>query len=587
MRQFFKFLFASCLGTLLALFVLFLIGSSLVISAVEAAERPREIGPNSVLHLKLNQNIPELMENVELTSLDPTRPPVLGLHDVTRTIRRAKEDDQVKGIFLETDMMLTGFSSTTVIREALEDFRSSGKFVIAFAPYYSQGAYYLASAADAVYVAPQGIIDFRGFSAQVPFIKTMLDRVGIQMEVFYAGEFKSATEPIRRTSMSPESKLQTRAYLEAIYGMMLERVSTSRDVPVARLREAANTFAGIDPQLAKSFGLIDDAVYRENVIDELRRRIGLNEDEEPRLVRLNEYFDARVGQDHGGDRVALIIAEGTIVDGESEGGTIGDKEYVKLIDRVREDDRVKAVVLRVNSPGGSASASDHIWFALERLRASGKPLFVSMGDYAASGGYYIACNADSIYAQPSTLTGSIGVFNVFPQAQQLLNEKLGITFDTVKTADLSSAFTPFLSLSDREKQLLQKRTDDLYRTYLSRVAEGRKMTVAEVDAIARGRVWVGTNALEIGLVDRIGGIDEAIAGAAGQAGLDNYSVVTYPEAKSPWQRLIEEFTEREEVLTRYALREQLGSYYPHYRYLRELSQGSGEQMRLPFVLSFE
>lgn len=587
MRQFFKFLFASCLGTLIALFVLVAIFVSAIGTAIQSAQEPESISVNSVLHLKFDQPLPELMDNVELTSLDPTRDPVLGLHDVVSAIETAAEDDDIKGIFLETSLMQSGFTSSTIIRDALQEFRASGKFIIAHAPYYSQSGYYLSSVADAVYLAPQGIVDFRGFSSTVAFYKKMLDKIGIDMAVFYAGEFKSATEPFRRTDLSPQARLQMREYLEGLYAILLERVSESRGQSVEKLREAANTYAGFDPQQAIAYGLIDGTFYREDVVEKMREKLGLEEDDEVELIKLSSYFHSRVSEDHGGDRIAVIIAEGTILDGKMQAGAITDGQYVELIDKVREDESVRAVVLRVNSPGGSASASDHIWYALERLQESGKPVIVSMGDYAASGGYYISCNADMIYAQPSTLTGSIGVYNIFPQAGELMSEKLGITFDTVKTADFSAALNPVMELNPAEKALLQNRADDLYRTFLQRVADGRGLTVQQVDSIARGRVWLGTRAVELGLVDRLGGLEDAIAAAAERSGLETYHTVTYPKPVDPLERLMKElFNDRDALVTGVLARRQLGTHYDRYREIQRITQLEGLQMWLPLRVDF-
>lgn len=587
MRQFFKFLLASCLGTLIALLVLILIGAGIVGAIAGQANQVPSVSANSVLHLKLDQLIPELADNFEPATIEFNQPTALGLKDILRTIETARDDDDIKGIFLEADVLMANFSTTVELRKALLDFRESGKFVIAHAPYYSQGAYYLASAADRVSVAPMGLVDWRGFSAQVPFFKNLLDMVGIDMEVFYAGRFKSATEPYRRTEMSPESRHQTRVFLDGMYELMLEDVALSRDLPTATLRELADAYAGIISEQAHEGGLVDAVEYRETAMDELRNRLGLDKEEKVNLVKLNDFYQARVtAESFENDKIALLIAEGTIVDGKGEPGQTGDTKYVKLIEDIRKNDRVKAVVFRINSPGGSAAASDHIWTAIQELQATGKPVVVSMGDYAASGGYYVACGADVIYAQPSTLTGSIGVFSVFPEMRDLLG-KIGIAFDTVQTGPMATGLTPLLDLSPTQKQLLQNRTDQLYQMFLTRVSEGRGLSLAEVDSIAQGRVWLGQDAVDRGLVDKLGGIEEAVAEAAERAGVTDYQLVTYPKPVDPLTRLLNDLMNQEEIMTRNLLKRKLGRSYEAYQLLDELSEAEGPQMRMPFLVPFE
>ena len=528
------------------------------------------------------------MDNIEASTLELNTDRTLGLHDIIRAVERAKNDDDIKGILLEVDMVMATFSNIQVLREALNDFKASGKFIHAYAPYYSQGAYYLASVSDRVSLAPYGIVDWRGFSAQIPFFKELMTRLGIDAEVFYAGRYKSATEPYRRTNMSPESRQQTDIFLEAMYRQMLEEVSVSRGVSVDELRDAAESYAGLRTEEALQSGLVDEIEYKEEVLADLRDQIGLSADTKISFARLHDYYQARVSSDpYQSDKIAVLIAEGTIVGGKGQAGQIGDERYVKLIEDLRKNDRVKAVVLRVNSPGGSANASDHIWQALTDLKATGKPLVVSMGAYAASGGYYIACLGDSIYTQPSTLTGSIGVFTVFPQFQDFLNDQLGIHFDSVKTAPFATGLNPVFDLSPAEKQLMQNRTDQMYQTFLQKVSDGRGIPVAQVDSIAQGRVWVGTEAVDVGLVDEVGDLQDAIRSAAHMAQLQDYQVITFPKPEHPWERLLKEWTNQEEVITRLALKRQLGSFYPQYRQMEELTQNSGLQMRMPFYVPFE
>jgi protease-4 len=553
---------------------------------VSKTEQKPAVSANSVLHLKMNQPVPELMDNIETASfeLNPNR--TLGLHDIIDAIEKAKEDDKIKGIFLEPEMPTASFTSLRSIRAALLDFRESGKFIYSYAPFYIQSGYYLASAGDKITLAPLGIVDWRGFSAQYPFYEDMLTRIGVNFEVFYAGRYKSASEPYRRNSMSKESKEQTRAFLEEMYRIMLEDVSTSRQLSTADLDNMANTYAGINPELALSGGLVDQIVYREELLLQMREQLGIASDDDINFVKLADYYDPTLKNDrNSSNQIALLMAEGVIVDGKGKIAEVGDKTYVKLIQELQEDDDVKAIVLRVNSPGGSAMASDHIWQALMNLKTSGKPLVVSMGSVAASGGYYIAAPADHIIAEPSTITGSIGVVSAIPQFQDLLKQKLGVHFDSVQTGPFATGFNPVFDMSEAEKALLRSRTDQMYETFLSRVSTGRGMPVAEVDSVAQGRVWVGTDAYRIGLVDQLGNLDDAITKAASLAELEDYTTAAYPTPVHPWERLVNDLLEPKEALQEMALKEQLGTFYPYYCYMKQMADGKGMQMRLPFMMS--
>lgn len=583
MRQFFKFLFASCLGTLIALFLVFFIVAGSIGALVTQSEAPLVVSANSVLHLKFNQAVPELTDNIETASFELNPQKVLGLYDLKKAIRQAKEDDKIKGIFLEPQMPIASFTSLASIRESLVDFKESGKFIYAYAPYYTQGAYYLSSVGNEVALAPLGIVDWRGFSAQYPFFKDMLDRIGVDYEVFYAGRYKSASEPYRRNDMSPESREQTRAFLDEMYRLMLEDVSATRSVPVERLDAMADAYTGINPEAALEGGLIDKVIYREAFLNEMREQLGLDTDDDINFVQLSDYYQPS-SSFFGDQKIAIVMAEGVIIDGKGQAAQIGDKDYVKIIEELRQDDDIRAVVLRVNSPGGSAMASDHIWQSLMDLRESGKPLVVSMGALAASGGYYISAPANHIIAEPSTITGSIGVVSAIPQFQDLLKEKIGVHFDSVKTGPFAAGINPVFDMTEGEKRLLRARTDQMYETFLSRVSAGRDMPVPAVDSIAQGRVWVGTTALEIGLVDELGSLEDAIAKAAELADLSDYDTPIYPAAKTPWERLAEDLMNPNEALQDMTLKQQLGSMYPYYQHLREMADGQGLQMRLPIML---
>jgi len=586
MAQFIKFVFASCLGVIIASMVIVFGGIGMISALASQGEAPEQVSDNSVLTIDFDNTIPEKTNNLEMDPFDFANDRILGVHDIIKSIEYAKTDDRIKGIFIEADGIPAGFTTATAVRDALIDFKTSGKFIVAYSDYYTQGAYYMVSVADEIYVNPLGMVDFRGFAAQVPFFKDMLDRLGITMQVSYAGKFKSATEPYRRNNMSEESKLQLREYLDELYGVMLNEISEARGVSVAELRKIADSYAANDPEVAVKYDLIDAVGHRDDALQDIRDRMGIEEDKSINTISLEGYSQSVNSKKSGSDRIAVVYAEGTIVDGKGESGSVGGDRYTKIINKIRKDDNIKAVVLRINSPGGSAMASENIWRELSRLRETGKPVIASMGDYAASGGYYIACIADSIYAEPTTLTGSIGVFNIIPSAQKMLAEKAGIRFDTVKTGRFATGISPFFDLSEEEKQIIQKRTDQTYNLFLSRVADGRKMEKEKVHEIAQGRVWTGTKASTIGLVDKIGDLDAAVAAAARMAGTDSYRISEYPETKEPIRQFLERFLDEEEPYSKVLLRKQLGSWYPFYRHIEEIQNSNGMQTRLPFVLQF-
>lgn len=591
MKQFFKFFFASCLGFVVGSVVLSLLSVAIFSSIAASGSQPKPIVANSVLHLTFDQPIPEQTNNVEAAPFDLENNKILGLHDYIHALEKASKDDKIKAIFLDIQSVPVNFASSDLLRNALQECRDEGKFVIAYSKYYTQGAYYLASVADRVHVGPLGSVDFRGLSANVMFYKDMLDRIGVKMQVLYAGKFKGATEPYRRNDLSDENRLQIREFITHLYDHYVEEVGKSRNISPAKLKEIANAYSANDPEEAKALGLIDGVGYRDNVMSELRDAIGLNEEDKVQMVSLQRYYtnNPRKLNLSIKDKVAVIYAEGTILDGSAAPGSTGDTKYVKIIDKLRKDSKVKAVVLRVNSPGGSAMASENMWRSLSLLKDAGKPIVVSMGDYAASGGYYIACMADSILAQKNTITGSIGVFSLIPSTQELFNDKIGIHFDTVKTGQYSLGLNTVYDMSPGERALFQKQTNRLYDIFIQRVSDGRNMPVADVREIAEGRVWTGTRALEIGLVDRIGDLEDAIAVAARMGELDDYRITTYPKVKEPLMQLIEELTGTSEtkVLQDKLIRSQMGDIYPYYRQVKEVTTMKGVQARLPIMVPFE
>ncbi|MEY3249289.1 MAG: hypothetical protein RL742_1332 [Bacteroidota bacterium] len=592
MNQFFKFLFASCLGTFLALFLLFFIGFGAIASlAGSASEKQKvEIPANSVLELRLEQNIPEKTNNLPMDPFTLEQDDVLGLTDMVKAIQQAKEDPDIKGIYLDASVVTAGKATSSVLRNALTEFKSSGKFIIAYAPYYTQNAYYMASVADSVLINPLGAVDFRGYSSMIAFYKDMLDRLDVQMRIFYAGKFKSATEPFRLDKMSDENRTQIRAYLNDLYAGFLQDISKSRGIAPEKLRQIADNFEGQSAETALQAGLVDRIAYEDEVHTLLKTKAGLKEDAKLKLINLTDYFNSRAKKLDlsAKEKIAVLYAEGTIRDGESlEAGEIFDADYVKMLRTIRKDTKVKGLVLRINSPGGSVLASENILREITLFKKTGRPVVVSMGDVAASGGYYIACKADSIFAEQNTITGSIGVFGIIPVLQNTMKNKLGITFDTVRTGRYSAFGTPFYDFSPEESRMIQTRVDGIYEDFLRIVSEGRGMTRDEVHAIAQGRVWSGAKALEIGLVDQIGGLDRAVQAAAKLAKVEKYRTTEYPRTKTGLEQILERLAQtrdRDNTIRTWLLRSEMGDLYPMYKSLQDFRESDGIQARLPYEL---
>lgn len=589
MGQFLKFFTASCLGVIVAIFILVGVSSILASRVATLANQPKKIKPNSVLKITFNQPVPEKTNNLQSFSIDIDEQKILGLQEIKQTLAKAAEDDKIKGLYLAVDGVQFGLSTAAELRDAIVAFKESGKFVIANSKFYSQGAYYLASTADHIFLNPLGLIDFRGFAAQIPFYKNMLDKTGIKMQIYYAGQFKSATEPYRLTKMSEQNRLQTRVYIDDIYNQFLSDISESRNISVAELKVLADRYVSSDPDSALHYKLITELGYEDDLSDRIREELGLEAEDKIPLISLKDYNASNpVASDYGKkNKIAVVYAEGTIIDGKGTPGQVGDVKYTEIIRKIRKDEKVKAIVLRVNSPGGSAISSENIWKELSLAKEEGTPIVVSMGDYAASGGYYISCMADTILAEPNTLTGSIGVFTVIPNVGELFNDKLGINYDTVKTGDFSTGLTPYFALSPEQGRNIQTRTDKMYEIFLKRVAEGRGMSRDEVHEVAQGRVWTGNKALEVGLVDQLGGLEEAIEIGANLADVEAYRIVEYPVTKDPYIQLIEEWIgETTQARTDQILQAEFKEWYPVYKAMKEMRQTRDVQARLPVVVPF-
>ena len=577
MRSFFKIFFASFLSLAIFSLVAFFILLG-IISNFASKEKP-EVSDRSVLVLDLSKKFHERMQP-DLLGVLTDEGKIPGLYDVIRLISHAKTDNDVSGILLKADMNANGFASSNEIRNALLDFRTSKKFVIAHGDIMTQEAYFVANAADRIYVNPAGMFDWRGFSVTLAFVKDMLDKLDIQPQIFYAGKFKSATEMFRTNQMTPENREQTTAWLNDLYNYFLIQSAKARGVDTSTLHQLANT-AGIQtPQEAVTHKLIDAVKYDDEVKTEIKEKLGIGKTDKMNLVTIDNYNEAVNISKTGKDRIAIIYAEGNIVDGMGGTDNIGGDHYRNIIRKARLDKATKAIVLRVNSGGGSALASENIWRELQMAKKDGKPVVVSFGDVAASGGYYIACGADSIFASPNTITGSIGVFGIIPNMQGFFKNKLGITFDGVKTGPYADALGVHRPLNEAEQKQVQMGVEKIYLLFKQRVAAGRKKDIAFIDSIAQGRVWSGQDAIELGLVDRVGNLYDAVASAAKLAGIEGFGIREYPESKS----LIDElFGEKDEGPSA-VIKEQLGEdYYKIYQQMRQVKEMSKSvQARLPF-----
>ena len=589
-RKFFRVVFGSALGFVLASVIISFLSILMMIGMVAtlSSSDTEKIENNSILELTLNAPIDERAAQNPFADMDIPyyNTNSIGLDDIIASLENAAKDDKIKGISLNIKSVGASPASLEEIRGALIKFKESGKFVYAYSDSYTQGAYYLASAADKVFLNPKGEIDFRGLAFQIMFYKGLIDKLDIDVQVVKCGKFKSAVEPYLLNKMSDANREQLTVLGNSIWGKMLEDIATSRNITVEQLNNVADSMLILkDINNAIAMGMVDAFCYPTDYRNTLKKEIGVKDDEPLNLVSLASYrksFKEDLGK--GDDKIAIIYAVGQINDGKGSDNTIGDVTLCKEIRRAYKDKDVKAIVLRVNSPGGSALASEIIWNELENAKAAGKKIVTSMGDYAASGGYYISCNSDAIVAQPNTLTGSIGVFGMIPSVQRCLETKLGVTVDVVKT-NAHSDMSTLRAMTEEEYNLMQGMVDQTYDTFLTRVSDGRGLTKAQVDSIGQGRVWAGTDALQLGLVDKLGNMKDAIALAAKLAGTDSYKIVYYPEKKEWFETLFNKDKEEKEISA--AIRSELGDLYPTYNALQQIIKSKGVQARIPMEIVIE
>jgi len=585
MKSFFKYVLATITGIVISFVILFIVFMGIIGAIISSASSDQEVvvKTNSVLFLSFDYDINERNDNNPFGSLNlpgySTKS--IGLDDILARIRYAATDANIKGIYMDAGSIGTGFASLKAVRDELLTFKKTGKFVVAYNAGYNQKAYYVASIADKVYVNPQGTIDFRGLSSSTMFYKDLLDKVGVEMQIVKVGTFKSAVEPYFLNKMSDPNRLQVTSYLGSIYDTFINEIAASRNIPADSLRGIANDYLVRNADDAVRYKLADAKIYKDELLSDLRKRLKIGEKDEISFVSLFDY-NKKVKDDASGSEIAVLYAVGEIVDGEgTRPGEIGGDKFSRELRKLREDDAVKAVVLRVNSPGGSALASDIIWREVI-LTKKVKPVIVSMGDVAASGGYYIAAAADSIFAEPTTITGSIGVFGVIPNFQNLMNNKIGVHYDGVKTGKFADLMTTFdRPLTAEERDIIQREVDKVYATFTKVVSEGRKIPLTNVDSIGQGRVWTGTQGLSNKLVDRLGNLDVAIQAAAKKANLSKYKVSQYPAKEDPFTSILNNSKEKVQV---WVAKEQMGEYYRYFDVMRKATAQSGVQARLPYTV---
>lgn len=589
MKSFFKFMFASMLGVFLSLILLiFLFAGIIAIMVNVAGGKEIKVSQGTILHIDLQYPLTDRssdnpLEGFDFTTMQNRSQP--GLNEILKNLEKASKDANIEGIFLDLSGDLGGMASMEELRSALLEFRKSGKYIYSYSDYYTQANYYLASVSDKIWLNPEGEVDFRGMAAQLPFIKGLLEKLEIEPQVIRHGKFKSAVEPFIQDQMSEENREQTTKYVDSFWNHIIREISFTRKLKPDVLTEAANNLTLQTSGDALQIGLVDQLGYRDEFLDMLRKKSKKKKSDKLNFISLSKYRHAPetgIEREFTRDKIAVIYASGNIVQGKGGSEEIGGLDLSETIRKARENKNIKAVVLRVNSPGGDALASEVIWREVE-LCSKEKPVIVSMGDLAASGGYYISCAADRIVAQPNTITGSIGVFGILFNAGKMFKNKLGITFDQYKTGNYSDLGNMTRSLTEAEKAIIQNSVERVYATFTRRVSEGRNMSIAAVDSIGQGRVWSGADALAIGLVDTLGGLDDAIAIAARKAKISNYRITELPEKKDPFRQLITEFTEGTE--TRY-LQRRLGKHYSTYRELEYLSRYEGIQARMPLLMGW-
>ena len=586
MKNFLIYTLATITGIIISSILFFLIMLASLSAIVATGNKQVSINQNSILVLNAGVPIPDRSNpnpwsGFDIVNMTFTQTP--GLNEILTDIKKATTDEKIKGILIENGLLSPGWATTGEIREALVKFRNSGKFVIAWSDYVlSQAGYYVSTAADRIYLNPGAVMEFKGLSGEVMFYKKALDKIGVEVQVVRHGKFKGAVEPYILDKLSSENREQINDYVGSIWSHVVSGISESRNIPVEKLYRFADELSANNTEDALTNNLIDGLIYRDALIDTLKTLSGVSLDDKIQLVPMSKYSKVPYpGRQYSlKNKIAIIYAEGNIVMGKGNVTNIGGNNYAEIIRQLRKDTTIKSIILRVNSPGGNAVASDIMWQELN-LASKVKPVVVSMGNYAASGGYYISCPATKIYASPVTLSGSIGVFGLIPNANKLLHDKLGISVESVNTnkyADFPSVYRP---MTTYERGVMQKNIEKIYSDFVSKVATGRNMDVSSVDSIGQGRVWTGIRAKKLGLIDEFGGLEDAIIGAAELAGVDKYSIKEYPVPEDPYTRIISSLSGN---IRMKILNKELGENFSLYKELKEVSEMNGIQARLPYFI---
>ncbi len=585
MKSFLKYTLATITGLLIAGLLFFFISLASFSLMIASAEKPVTIKSNSVLVLNTGLTIPEKGSSNPWSSFDPinfTFKPSPGINDILSNLRKAADDDRIKGVLIENGLMINGWGKAEEIRNALLKFKESGKFIISYTDYIlTQESYYISSVADKIYVNPNALMEFKGLVSEIIFYKDALEKIGVNVQVIRHGKYKGAVERYMLNELSEANRQQITNYLSGIWGHVLNQISISRNISVEELNRMADDLVAFNINEAVEEDLIDGLMYKDEIIEELQNLTGTEKDKEPEQVSMAKYRKAEFDKKEKSESsIAVIYAEGTINMGTSTTGMIGGDGFASMIRKIRESGDYDAVVLRISSPGGNAMASDNMWREIQ-LTADSIPVVVSMSNYAASGGYYISAPATKIFAQPTTLTGSIGVFGLFPEASKLMEDKLGITSDVVKTNKNADILSFFREMNNNEQMIYQQHIDRTYNEFVSRVSNGRGIDKEKVDEMGQGHVYCGNDALELNLVDYIGGLPEAIEEAAILASLDDYEIKEYPKEEDPYTKLMKSLTG--DIKSK-IIRKELGEMARYYDDINELRTLSGVQARLPYFI---
>ena len=586
MKNFFKYLLATILGVLITGLLMFFIFFGIAGAMMSKSDKSVEVKENTLLILNLDKEIVDRgskspFDNFNFASMKPSQK--LGLNDILKAIKNAADDPKILGIYMENSNIPAGAATVEEIRNALLKFKESGKFIYSYSNVYSQKSYYLSTVSDKIMLNPEGGMMWSGLSSEITFFKNTLEKLGVEAQIIRHGKFKAAVEPFMYDKMSDDNREQIMTYTGSIWNHWVKGISEMRGISAEELNSLADNMEIRNARTALENGLVDSLVYKDQVVNKLKELTNTEEKDDVKSVSIAQYAKVpapRKGKGLAKDKIAVIYASGSIVDGNESDGNIAGDHFGRVIREARRDSSIKAIILRVNSGGGSALASEIMWREMT-LAKEVKPVIVSMGDVAASGGYYIAAPADVILASPTTITGSIGVFGMYPSIKEGMNKKLGVNVDVVKTNKHSDFGTIFRPLTAEERAVAQLGVEEIYQTFIGHVAQGRGIAVEQVDEIGQGRVWSGVNAMDIKLIDEFGGLERAIEIAAEKANLENYRITELPKQKDPFEALVKDLTGSAKASL---LEDELGFAYKHYRNLMELVNTRGVQARIPYEI---